>query len=1441
MERITLQSLGVFFLVLFVSTARGESGRLDYDLDNDGLIEINDLADLSEIRNNLDGSSLYGSNAGCPESGCVGFELTSDLDFDTNGDGVIDEQDDYWNSGEGWVPIGNGRRHFEGIFNGNGYVIQNLYIDRPKLDNQGLFGVTDSAVIQAVGLTGPSMQVTGDAYTGGLVGSARNTELKGVFSTGKIRSYEAIAVLAGGLVGELANSRLSFAFAAGEVRVDREYAGGLASIAKNSDIAKSYSTTWVSGAQWGGGLVGYGSSDQTTSSYWAEDVSALPVSEGGEGVSLQELQCPTQANESACADIELYQEWDSAGKDEDIYWDFGTDKQLPALVLYGRKYRDSDGDGVLDQDDAFPDTYAAAKDTDGDGAIDAWSPACDASCREASGLVLDQFPNNAAASVDLDLDGRPDEWNVDCDEQCRAQSGLTLDEYPNDMDNDGVLDSQDDDVNDDGVLDADSDSNGLIDIDTLEQLDAVRHNFSGTARRMTEKGELDASGCPAVIHRGVLQRRCKGYELKSDLDFDTNGDGVIDEQDEYWNDGEGWEPIDSSDHEFRVVFDGNGHLLRNLYINRPEEINVGLLGSIRNVEIKGLAVVGPLTRITGKRSVGSLIGFAEDTYLKGVFGAGHVIGLEQIADANAGGLVGLAWTTQITATFFSGEVSAQSDHVGGIAGHMETGELKHSFSSGNVYSEGKYGDMATSVSGTDVQGSYWVRGINDARSGGVGVGYELERLQCATADNNYRCTSNPLYEAWPKVEDSSGEPYWDFGTENQLPGLVLFGKIYRDSDGDGLLDDEDARPYDHDNDGVDDAEDDLPVDSAASLDTDGDGRPDSWNENCDSQCQSDSNLELDPDRDGDGVDDDSDPFPLSAAASVDADKDGLPDAWNDYCYSECQDESGLTLDPYPDDTDNDGVINEEDAFPLLAEASEDTDGDGRPDRWKEDCDAQCQSDSELELDPDIDGDGVDNDTDAFPLTAAASVDTDDDGLPDEWHGDCDKSCQEASGSTLDQYLDDTDNDGVINSEDHYPLDADRWKDDVPPEMVLVPEPMDIDSTGEYTEVALKVENAEGYDSFDDSVSYRVYYEGEQLEWDDQHQVELRVGKVVLNWVAVDRAGNESEPMSQTVNVYPQVRFTESESATGEGDSARVQVHLSGPSPVYPVELRARWVEADSTASVEDIQTEGANAVNLESISEVIESEDARSSAAFRLPVIQDNEPEVNEQLILALDAAYAGEDESENGEGTRYSMPLDEAGIQHILTITEDNLPPSLSLQVEQAGEVVEVIRPENGEVTVQAMITDANTDDEHQLEWYTDSLPFVVNNADQHFTFDPMDLDAGSYSISAIAMDNGDPPLYSEEATLTLELEAPDADEAPEEDYSDEETSDDEPAGDESNDDAQQDLENDTGGSSDTSGNATGGSGGSISILALLLLILTLARVESRLHFLGRLGSFQR
>ncbi|WP_277289298.1 GLUG motif-containing protein [Thalassolituus oleivorans] len=808
---------------LIMPSAFAESGRADYDLDDDGLIEINSLADLDEIRNNLDGTSLYGDSTGCPVDGCIGFELTTTLDFDTNADGVMDTNDAYWNEGNGWEPIANSSTPFTSIFDGNGHQIRNLYIDRISTDYVGLFGFIsgESAQLRNIGLTGKLMKVQGYYYVGGLVGYAKNEAIiEQSYVTGAVTGDYYV----GGLAGYLSSSSaLNNSFATGAVTGDY-YVGGLAGyLSSSSAINNSFVTGAVTGDYYVGGLVGYYNGPVITNSYWAVDTTGIS-STSLSAATLAELQCPAGADNTSCASGKtLYAEWDSG------VWDFGSNTQLPGLILSGTTYRDSDGDGSLDGDDVYPNNRAAAWDGDHDGYADAWTIGCDATCIANSGLTLDHFPATAAAWQDADLDGYPDSWVYDCDASCQVASGLTLDSYLDDTDNDGINNSDDTDDNNDGIMDADADSDGLIDISSLEQLNAIRYNLAGTGRTLIEGDVTDSSGCPAVIFDGILQLKCLGYELTNTLDFDTNADGVMDANDAYWNEGDGWEPLGSFDFPFGSTFDGNGYKLLNLYINRPTEDGIGLFGVILGeaTVVRNIGLTGKLSSVTGGDFIGSLaavlISGAEvsNSYADAmVSGGGYVGGLAGIlfdasisrslvigdvsGDAAVGGLAGAVDGSGLIAdAFVTGAVSG-SDYVGGFVGLKGSDSavvsgggfvITHSFATGPVTATDSYGGgiVGGGDADTTITNSHWATDTTgQLNSDGESefdnyFGATLAELQCPTSsDNKDDCViSNTLYAGW----DSS---VWDFGTSTQLPGLIINGIVYRDEDGNGSLDENQA-------------------------------------------------------------------------------------------------------------------------------------------------------------------------------------------------------------------------------------------------------------------------------------------------------------------------------------------------------------------------------------------------------------------------------------------------------------------------------------------------------------------------------------------------------------------------------------------------------------------------------------------------------------------------
>lgn len=410
--------------------------------------------------------------------------------------------------------------------------------------------------------------------------------------------------------------------------------------------------------------------------------------------------------------------------------------------------------------------------------------------------------------------------------------------------------------------DYDLDDNGLIEINSLQELNAMREYRNSES----EFNLSSALGCPDT--------GCTGFELTTDLDFDTNGDGVIDANDEYWNEGAGWAPIgDTEFGTFGTTFDGNNHIIRNLYINRPEsEEPVGLFGKLYwgNSHIRNLAVAGSLTSVTGNTDVGILIGrvirgdvtnVSSSGTVHGVSNVGGLVGSIKLeandkrtisscystadvsasdsvaggligynnandvsacfalgnvtADTKAGGLIGEIVNMSITNTYASGDVSA-TDIAGGLIGSQSSGNLNRSYAMGNVSasdSAGVAGGLIGQANDSSVSHSHWTTETGQQYLFGSGTligtstgnsSYSRAVLSCPVAADDTDCTTDAtLYQTWGEdtytMEDETVVAYWNFGTSSQMPVLTAHGYVLRDSDGDGIWDFNDTYPDDPSN------------------------------------------------------------------------------------------------------------------------------------------------------------------------------------------------------------------------------------------------------------------------------------------------------------------------------------------------------------------------------------------------------------------------------------------------------------------------------------------------------------------------------------------------------------------------------------------------------------------------------------------------------------------
>lgn len=164
-----------------------------------------------------------------------------------------------WNQEEGWVPIApGGDNKFYGHYDGNGFEIRNLTIDRAA-SAQSLFGVTNGATLENIRLTNINILAPGWGNIAGLVGLAEaGTVISNCSVTGSVTGATTgnNGWQVGGLVGNLVNSSVTDSYA--DVRViGRTRCGGLVGWVNASRVSNSFSKGPVNNADGvAGGLVG---------------------------------------------------------------------------------------------------------------------------------------------------------------------------------------------------------------------------------------------------------------------------------------------------------------------------------------------------------------------------------------------------------------------------------------------------------------------------------------------------------------------------------------------------------------------------------------------------------------------------------------------------------------------------------------------------------------------------------------------------------------------------------------------------------------------------------------------------------------------------------------------------------------------------------------------------------------------------------------------------------------------------------------------------------------------------------------------------------------------------------------------------------------------------------------------------------------------------------
>jgi len=224
----------------------------------------------------------------------------------------------------------------------------------------------------------------------------------------------------------------------------------------------------------------------------------------------------------------------------------------------------------------------------------------------------------------------------------------------------------------------------------------------------------------------------------------------------------GFTPIGSAAAPFTGTFEGLGHTISNLTIDRPTMSDVGLIGeSGKGAVIRDVGLIGG--SVSGASYVGALVGqssgvVSESYATTNVTGTSYVVG----------GLVGQA-SGALSESYATGSVVGSGNGVGGLVGEGD-GVISNSYATGSVAGSGaEVGGLVGKNSGA-VSDSYATGNVSGAGDVGGLVGYNLGSGSTISTSYAKGAVSRSGSTVGGLAGNSTGSitaSYWDVTTSGQ--------------------------------------------------------------------------------------------------------------------------------------------------------------------------------------------------------------------------------------------------------------------------------------------------------------------------------------------------------------------------------------------------------------------------------------------------------------------------------------------------------------------------------------------------------------------------------------------------------------------------------------------------------------------------------------------------
>ncbi|MCK5024511.1 MAG: hypothetical protein KAR56_02730, partial [Thermoplasmata archaeon] len=573
------------------------------------------------------------------------------------------------NGGAGFLPVGTIALQFTGNLEGNGFTITNLFINRPGPDYIGLFGAITGANGNIKNVTLAKVNITGNDYTGALVGwSDALGAIENCHVEGTVLGDNDV----GGMMGYNQNGPVTYCSADVDVTMDSG-GGGLIAWNDQATITSCFATGDVTGLvnSYGyGGLVGYNQDSVITKCYATGDVSAayrvggLVGTHGGGAGDIISQSYATGNVTGTQEQIGGFVGWNNWAYIENCYSTGAVNGNIYVGGFAGHN-----------REAHITNCYS-------------------------TGLVT----GNVGVGGFCGWDGTM--FNV-----------ITSCYYDNQTS--GQITSQ----NSTGHTTTDM-LNNFTYTDAGWDFDNVWFSVNGSTRPFLQM-EHDTTIKNSHQLQLMQMNLTADYTLANDIDLSdiTNpasmwGTSLVG--------GEGFYSIGTSTDRFHGSLDGQGHIIADLFINRPSTDYIGLFGymefagtTLTNIGlinnnvtgsyyVGGLvahSIGGPVTNCytTGTSTainnwVGGLVG-RNDAPLTNCYATGNVSGAGSV-----GGLTGYNYYGEILNCYATGDISGTGDDVGGLIGDNRN-IVSNCYATGNVIGNDYVGGLtgyASAGSGIDI-------------------------------------------------------------------------------------------------------------------------------------------------------------------------------------------------------------------------------------------------------------------------------------------------------------------------------------------------------------------------------------------------------------------------------------------------------------------------------------------------------------------------------------------------------------------------------------------------------------------------------------------------------------------------------------------------------------------------------------------------------------------